>query len=1850
MSKQLHSKIGGRLPGIFRRSFLLISFFFVLVTSLSASHFRGGTISWVRLSGNTVRFTVTSSWSGFVSNPILNFGDLTPTVTVNHAQIASGPGYVTYRGTVDHTYISAGPFTAFWTSNARVGNLINSPNTPWRLESLVCLTNGNNSSPVSSVPAVVQMASTGQSFQLVASDQEGHPSTWSFSSTLQSSITTNPPAGFTISPTGLFTYSGGIYPIGGFLAIQVRVRETAPSCGAITVIDFIVQIVSGANNTAPSCFLSGNASNSVIAGTPFSMTITGTDPEGATLNLTTSGLPAGATLSPTTGVGTLMSTFSWTPSAAQAGNTYAITVIFTDPGGLQSICSFNITVVSACTAPTITCPANIVTANDPGQCHEHVSFAATTTGTAPVTVTYSPISGSDFNVGSTTVTAIAINSCGTATCNFNVTVVDNEAPTITCPGPISVPSSSGPGSETLDQSQTSDNDDFLTNSSFSAGQSFTAGLTGPLTRIDVNISIVNTPDDWNLKVYNGNGTGGSVLNGLGQTVNISTDGINTINLSPAVNLISGNAYTFVLSTTGGSMEIFYFNPSSYSGGDLYIGNSQISNVDLWFKTYVTPSGVPVCSANVTYNVSATDNCSATVVSTPASGSSFPVGSTTVIATATDPAGNSASCSFTITVNDVTPPMITCPADVTIGCGASSGPSATGSATATDNCSAIVTFNNSGTSTACNGTITRTWTATDPSANASSCVQTITIAPAALPTMTALADITVPCGGVPAASTISFTNGLAGGCLVSGTSDPSTFTAIPGPCGGTVTETWTATDPCGRPLASVSRTITVNPTAQAAFASTANLSVASCIAPLPTSLSYTNGESGACEISGSVLSTITGNQNACGGLFTESWTFTDVCGRTSTQSRTITNYDSLAPVITCPANLSVSNDAGVCGANVTFAASATDNCSTPVITYSPASNFFNVGTTTVVATATDPCNNTASCSFTVTVNDTEIPTITCPANITVSNAAGLCNAVVTYSNTANDNCPGFSVAQTCGLPSGATFPVGATTNCFTVTDAHNNSANCSFTVTVNDTEAPVAICQNVNVNLDASGNVSVTPAMINNNSTDNCGIATLTLDNSSFTCANVGVNNVILTVTDIHNNSSTCTATVTVNDSTPPVALCQNLTYNISNGNTVLIMASDVDNGSSDGCGISSSNVSPSTFTCANEGVNTVVLTVIDNYLNSSNCQATVTITNDALVCSVIGTDATCFGNCDGSADLSVTGGCGVYTYLWSNGATTEDVTGLCAGVYIVVVTDANAHTTTCAVTISEFELVTATISCCADTFACAGDTIAIAVELGGVGPWEFVWTDGSFSYSATATASPYIIQYPVTATATISIVSVTNTNTSCAGTICGSATIGANDCYVASGSGGSGSNGSNSGSNGSNSGSNGSNSGSNGSNSGSNGSGGSGSGHGSGDNGCSDLCRNVGVLSAVDNGNGCSTVTLEVACDTLCSYKVQLCHVPPGNPNNAHTIWISSLDVASHMGHGDYLGACITSPMGSGNGSGNGNGSGGGNGGSRSHSGRNHKTEGNDLTICHIPPGNPSNAHTITISQNAWSAHQAHGDYQGPCSSGGNGNGNGGSGNGSGNGGSGNGSGNNTHVTICHIPPGNPSNAHTITVSQNAVQAHLNHGDILGPCPGAPPVNPYTMWIDVSIPCGTVSNMSNSLGLPMELIVGDSTTGITGIRILGMPECEYATPSFTITYDLCNSTCGSSSATTCGPLVAFHAGDCTQYEEAVQGPVSGNRVGAGTQPESGDAVKMVVFPNPTLGDVTIQVMCEECADAAYTLFVATMDGRVILTEEFDLIQNGWFEVVLNLAGHSAGVYNVVLQNSTQQWNYRIVKE
>ena len=105
-------------------------------------------------------------------------------------------------------------------------------------------------------------------------------------------------------------------------------------------------------------------------------------------------------------------------------------------------------------------------------------------------------------------------------------------------------------------------------------------------------------------------------------------------------------------------------------------------------------------------------------------------------------------------------------------------------------------------------------------------------------------------------------------------------------------------------------------------------------------------------------------------------------------------------------------------------------------------------------------------------------------------------------------------------------------------------------------------------------------------------------------------------------------------------------------------------------------------------------------------------------------------------------------------------------------------------------------------------------------------------------------------------------------------------------------------------------------------------------------------------------------------------------------------------------------------------------------------------TICHIPPGNHANAHTITVGNPAVAAHLAHGDKLGACKdvavanpcSDHTGKGMSHDGMAPERGGG--------KVAVCHIPPGNPANAHTIVVGAAAVKAHLAHGDYLGVCKG----------------------------------------------------------------------------------------------------------------------------------------------------------------------------------------------------------
>jgi HYR domain-containing protein len=372
-----------------------------------------------------------------------------------------------------------------------------------------------------------------------------------------------------------------------------------------------------------------------------------------------------------------------------------------------------------------------------------------------------------------------------------------------------------------------------------------------------------------------------------------------------------------------------------------------------------------CGAAVTYPPpTVSDNCPnvGAPMCSPASGSFFPVGLTTVTCTVMDASSNTATCTFVVTVNDTQPPAITCPGNVAAGA-APGDPSAVVTyppPTASDNCSGVTSMcaPPSGSSFPV-GTTTVTCTATDGSANTSTCTFTVTVT----------SGCTITCPGDVAAA-----------------NDPNQCGAVvnyPAP---------TPTGSCG--------TLSCTPPSGSFF---------------PTGSTVVNCKSDVGP--------------AC--------------------SFRVTINDTQPPAITCPGNIVTNAAAGQSSAVVDYAIpSPTDNCPNPtVICLPPSGSVFPLGTTQVNCTARDNSANTTTCSFTVTVNDGQAPTITCPAGVSVTAQTGQSSVAVNYPAPAiSDNLPGTTVA--CLPASGSSFPLGATPVTCTATDASGNRSSCGFLVTVN----------------------------------------------------------------------------------------------------------------------------------------------------------------------------------------------------------------------------------------------------------------------------------------------------------------------------------------------------------------------------------------------------------------------------------------------------------------------------------------------------------------------------------------------------------------------------------------------------------------------------------------------------------------------------------------------------------------------------------------------------------------------------------------------------------------------------------
>ena len=595
----------------------------------------------------------------------------------------------------------------------------------------------------------------------------------------------------------------------------------------------------------------------------------------------------------------------------------------------------------------------------------------------------------------------------------------------------------------------------------------------------------------------------------------------------------------------------------------------------------------VYAADALYAIEAADNCSAATitvqVNNPVSGAC--AGTILRIYEATDDCGNMATFEQVINLTDSVAPevSISCPAGdslaVDANCFADVSVEVLGSATgsALDNCdeNPEVTISHSDVYTdLCTGSqlLERTWTAvaTDHCSNSDSvsCVQTILIQDLTAPdvSISCPADATVEADAMCEASTLPAITGEptyeasdnCGGAVDVSISHADHDT-VPG-CGNTYafTRTWTAqaTDECGNvATTSCDQTITLEDVTAPDFGNSILYTYAACedlLDPEDPTLVPIEATDNCSE----VTYTIEAMQlsGGCPGTYERIWTATDACGNSSSFGQYVSLYDIIAPEITCPADTILALDEA-CSADLSTAllgdATADDNCSSQediTITFVDGEATLDCegdddspeGSRTILRTFTaeDFCENTTSCTQTITLVDTLAPvgavtadTIACAAfdsSVEYGSASGTdnCDSDVAYSwvedGVVSTICQGsYEVQRT-----------------YTFVDDCGNASTAIQLLTIVDETAPEVTGEmNISIACDAYGTDASDPNNILIEATDDCGEVTITFQDMPFSGGCVQPFSTLMreyTVTDDCDNSSSFTQFIELIDTVAPL--------------------------------------------------------------------------------------------------------------------------------------------------------------------------------------------------------------------------------------------------------------------------------------------------------------------------------------------------------------------------------------------------------------------------------------------------------------------------------------------------------------------------------------------------------------------------------------------------------------------------------------------------------------------------------------------------------------------------------------------
>lgn len=917
----------------------------------------------------------------------------------------------------------------------------------------------------------------------------------------------------------------------------------------------------------------------------------------------------------------------------------------TDSCGNFTTCTQLITVHDV-NAPTITCPADITL-----NCNQLPITSLTGTATAidncdpsPV-ITYSDVSVLGSCPGSAVITRkwTARDASGnSSSCSQIITIHDVTAPVITCPVNTSINCQDSSDPAVTGTAVATDNCDPAPAITFA--DAITPGLCAG------NHQISRT---WTAKDACGNSSFCTQI----ITVHDITAPVITCpaNLTISCSASSAPASTGVATAidgcdtdpvitssdviTSGSCAGNYIIARTWKATD-NCGNSAIciqtiTVQDITPPVIVSPSNLIInCQSSTlpasTGMATATDNCGsnpgvtyADVITPGICASNFIITRTW---SATDGCGNLGTAVQTITVRDISAPVITCPASITINTEDSSLPSNTGTATATDNCdpNPVISFADVKTPGNCPGKfiITRTWSATDACHNTSSCDQIITIQDITPPVITCPADVTLNCQDpVLPASTGTATATDNSGLLPAITYTDAT---IQGSCAGdrTITRTWRATDGCGN-FSTCNQILHIHDINAPVITCPADIIINCDAANSPATTGFATAID-ACDPNPVITYSDTNSPGSCAGksAITRVWSATDACGNKSTCTQIITIQDNVAPILTCPANITINCDDSSLPA-LTGSAIATDNCDpSPTIGYSdivvPGSC---AGNYTISRTwhATDNCNNTSSSVQTITVQDNTPPTIDCPGPIMAECLSEVPAPDISLVS-ATDNCAGpVTIAFISDVSDGMTCP-NFIRRTYSAKDACGNISTCSQFIIIQDNTEPDLVGVPADITVDCTN----IPTVNTVTATDNCNVAPV-ITYSEVTTPGTCPGNYTLTrtwvATDNCANSTYDSQVITVQDVTPPAITCPvsgNQTVDTNSGNHYIKPDASWNASATDAC---SSFTLTATLTGAttgtalatlngasfNAGLTTVTWNAIDACGNHSSCSFTVTV-------------------------------------------------------------------------------------------------------------------------------------------------------------------------------------------------------------------------------------------------------------------------------------------------------------------------------------------------------------------------------------------------------------------------------------------------------------------------------------------------------------------------------------------------------------------------------------------------------------------------------------------------------------------